>query len=129
MTTRGGQMANNLAHFSIHADDVKRAKKFYEDVFGWKFNPYGPPDFYQIQTGTNDNPGVRGALQKRNLPKGIGFECTISVESLDKIEVAIKKNGGRIVMERAQIPKVGTLIKFEDTEGNISCAMRYEILL
>ncbi len=90
-------MANNLAHFSIHAENVSRAKNFYENVFGWKFSPFSPPDFYQIQTGDNENPGVRGALQKRNLPAGVGFECTITVDSIERIEAAIKKNGGKIL--------------------------------
>ena len=30
-------MPNNIAHFSIHADDCERAKTFYERVFGWTF--------------------------------------------------------------------------------------------
>lgn len=120
-------MPNNLAHFAIHADDVPRARKFYEGVFGWKFNPYGPPDFYQIQTGPNENPGVRGALQKRHMPRGVGFECSISVDSLEKIEAAVKKCGGRVVMEKAQIPRVGSLIKFEDTEGNLVVAVQYDV--
>jgi len=45
----------HLAHFAINADDVPRAKKFYEKVFGWKFSAWGPPNFYQIQTGKDDH--------------------------------------------------------------------------
>lgn len=33
---------SNIAHFSINADDVKRACHFYENVFGWKFEQMGP---------------------------------------------------------------------------------------
>src|SRR5881409_856049 len=77
----------NLAHFAINADDVPRAKRFYEKVFGWTFSAWGPPDFYQIKTGTDADPGVMGALQKRReLVPGqttVGFECTIAVESID----------------------------------------------
>ena len=29
-------------------------------------------------------------------------------------------------MREARIPGVGTLVKFEDTEGNRACAMQYE---
>ena len=53
---------NSLAHFAINADDVERARKFYEKVFGWKFNSWGPPGFYMIEaTGS----AVLGSLQGR----------------------------------------------------------------
>ena len=35
-------------------DDVDRARRFYEAVFGWEFEPWGPPGFYLILT---DQPG------------------------------------------------------------------------
>jgi hypothetical protein len=42
-------MPNKLAHFAIEAEDVERALKFYESVFGWRFSPWGPPEFYLIE--------------------------------------------------------------------------------
>ena len=36
-------MPNNLASFAIHVDDVDRARRFYQAVFGWNFEPWGPP--------------------------------------------------------------------------------------
>src|SRR5258705_3966795 len=58
-------MPNNVKHFSINADDVPRARRFYEKAFGWKFEPWGPPNFYLIKTGTDKEPGLEGALQGR----------------------------------------------------------------
>lgn len=123
-------MANNLASFAIHADDVQRCRRFYETVFGWHFEPWGPPDFYLVHTGDDRNPGVQGLLHKRQEPRGAGgpncFECTIAVQDLEAVNQAIVQNGGRIVMASAPIPTVGTLTKFEDPEGNVVGAMRYE---
>jgi predicted enzyme related to lactoylglutathione lyase len=28
----------NIAHFAINADNIDRARRFYEKVFGWKFS-------------------------------------------------------------------------------------------
>ena len=121
---------NNVEHFSINADDVSRARKFYEATFGWKFTPWGPPNFYVIQTGPDDNPGVHGGLQgRREIVKGkptFGFECTIGVPSIDATLAAVEANGGKIVMPKFHIPTVGTLIFFEDTEGNVVGAMQYD---
>ena len=38
-------MTNHIAHFEIFANDVERARKFYEKVFAWRFEVGGPPDF------------------------------------------------------------------------------------
>jgi predicted enzyme related to lactoylglutathione lyase len=121
---------NNVEHFSINADDVPRARKFYEGVFHWQFTPWGPPNFYLIKTGTDAEPGIHGALQgRREIVKGkptFGFECTIGVASVDETAAAVEANGGKIVMPKFHIPTVGTLIFFEDTEGNVAGAMQFE---
>jgi len=119
---------NNVCHFAIHADDVGRAKKFYQQVFGWRFEEWGPPDFYLIRTGSEQSPGILGALQKRTQPLGVGFngyECSISVQDVKKIEAEIVVNGGDILVKPVEIPTVGLLIKFADTEGNLACAIQY----
>ena len=120
----------NVAHFAINADDVPRAKQFYERVFGWRFSAWGPPNFYQIETGTESDRGVRGALQKRReLVDGrpmIGFECTISVDSIDATAKAVAANGGKTIMEKSTIVGVGTLMFFQDTEGNAFGAIQFD---
>ncbi|MFN0102020.1 MAG: VOC family protein [Bryobacteraceae bacterium] len=122
-------MSNNLASFAIHADDVQRCRRFYEAVFGWRFEPWGPPDFYLIHTGDEARPGVQGLLQQRQSPRADGgpncFECSISVDDLDAVTAAIPLHGGRILIAKAPIPTVGTLTKFEDSEGNLLGAMVY----
>ncbi|MBZ5602217.1 MAG: VOC family protein [Acidobacteriia bacterium] len=123
-------MSSQLSHFAINADDLDRAQKFYGRVFGWKFEPWGPPGFFHITTADRKLPGVRGALQKRReLIKGEranGFECTVSVDSIDRAIAAIEANGGTIVMQKTTIPGVGTLIFFKDPEGNVAGAMQYD---
>ena len=58
-------MPNNVDFFAINADDVPRARKFYAAVFGWSFEPWGPPGFYLIETGQERMTAIRGALQER----------------------------------------------------------------
>jgi predicted enzyme related to lactoylglutathione lyase len=121
-------MGNDLRHFAINADDVTRARRFYEQVFGWSIEPWGPPKFFLITT-TPGEP-VRGALQgRREIVAGQrmhGFECTISVPDVDKVAKAVRDNGGRIIMEKTTLAGVGDLIFFQDTEGNVAGAMRYD---
>lgn len=123
-------MPANLCHFAINADDVDASRQFYESVFGWTFSAYGPPGFFQIQTGPDDEPGLRGALQeRRQLLEGFptrGLECTFAVDDVDRIRQLVIDAGGQILMERFTISKVGHLIAFEDPGGNPLLAMQYD---
>ena len=55
-------MPAEFRHFAINANDVLRAQGFYEKLFGWSFQPSGPPNFFQIECA---GAGVIGALQGR----------------------------------------------------------------
>lgn len=123
-------MPNNGTHFAIQADDVERARVFYETVFGWRFEPWGPPDFYRIRTGDDADPGIEGALYARHEPNpgtGMrGYRCTIDVADIDKARADVLAHGGKLSHDKSTIVGVGTLIEFLDTEGNLVCAMQYE---
>ena len=123
-------MHSNLSHFAINADDVDESRRFYESVLGWTFTAWGPPGFFQIQTGTDDDPGVRGALQqRRDLLTGgptNGLECTFAVDDVDAVARAVREAGGTILMERFTISGVGHLIFFADPAGNPIGAMQYD---
>ena len=42
-----------IVHFDIAADDMERAKRFYSELFDWKFEkPSGPVEYALIETRT-----------------------------------------------------------------------------
>jgi predicted enzyme related to lactoylglutathione lyase len=114
-----------FAHFAINADDIDRAQRFYERVFGWRFEAWGPPNFFQIQ-----NAGSRGALQKRREfiagQRITTAECSFSVEDIDAVAAAVTAHGGTIVIPKVLIPTVGHLLFFRDPEGNVMGAAQYD---
>jgi len=116
---------NEINFFAIHADDVERAKRFYNGVFGWTFDAWGPPGFFLI-----NGAGLKGALHGRMNPAQsgdpTGFECTVSVDDLEDIATKIEALGGKVNMGPVAIPTVGTMIQFHDPEGNVVNAMKYE---
>lgn len=120
-------MPATFRHFAINADDMSRARCFYEDVFGWRFEPWGPPDFYQVK---NAGSGLLGALQaRREIVPGVrvtGYETSFGVADIKATIAAIEAGGGRIAMRPYRIEGVGELIYFEDTEGNLVGAMQYD---
>ena len=122
-------MPAQLAHFALTARDVDRARRFYETVFQWQFDAWGPPNFYQIRGA-----GVHGALQERAseassqesmVPQG-GIECTFAVADLAQSCAAIEAAGGQLLDREYEIPGVGRLRRFADTEDNEALIMQYE---
>jgi predicted enzyme related to lactoylglutathione lyase len=114
-------------HFAVCADDLRRARAFYETVFGWTFVPWGPPDFSQIP---NAGTGLMGALHlRREVEPGLampGFEVTFGVHDLMAAIAAIEVGGGRLLAPPHHLDTVGELVYFQDSEGNIAGAMQYE---
>ena len=119
-------MPAQFRHFAINADDVQRAKVFYEKVFGWSFRPWGPPNFYQVH---NAGSGLLGALQeRRELVSGkraVNFETTMQVDDLKATMETVKANGGRVLFPPYTIDDVGDITYFEDPEGNICGIAQY----
>ncbi len=120
-------MSNRPIHFEIQADDVDRAKKFYEDALGWtieKAQMSGDGmDYWMIMTG--EGPGINGGLYNRadNERKFQSFDCTILVDDIDSVIAAIKANGGEIQpwegKEKWEMKGLGWFSRAQDTEGNV----------
>jgi predicted enzyme related to lactoylglutathione lyase len=124
-------MANSVVHFEIFASNVERARKFYEQVFGWSFEVAGPPDMYLITTGAEADPGLtHGLIAKRSRAVSDGslnaFRCTVTVRSIAETLAAIETAGGKVRSPITAIPGVGQVAEFADTDGNVACVMQHE---
>jgi len=121
-------MANQIRHFDISCDDIERAKKFYEAVFGWRIEAWGPPNYYLIFPDFPDRT-ITGDLRAREEPlSGAGlraFACTFGVSDLDATIKAVRANGGSIAVPKHKLEGIGELAYFTDTEGNRFAAMKY----
>jgi uncharacterized protein len=96
---------STIVHFEILSDDIERAKKFYNDLFGWKIEKWAGTDDRQLTsaatgqsmeywmvTTTDDkgNKALGGGMMKRVQP-GQQITNYINVRSVDeyseKVEV------------------------------------------
>jgi hypothetical protein len=116
-------MANSPTHFEIPADDVPRARAFYQKVFGWKIKPYpmpaGAPEYLSVVTMKKGEPGINGGMMKRNMP-GQPFTNYVSVKSIDATTATLQANGGSVVLPKQEIaPGMGWIAVFKDTENNM----------
>lgn len=115
-------MPNSIVHFEIPADDVARAKAFYERTFGWTIKPFPMPpgqEYFGVTTKKKGEVGIDGGLMKRKMP-GQPFTNYITVKSIDDVVQAIQANGGLIVLPKQEIGQgMGWISAFKDPENNI----------
>jgi len=112
---------NGPSYFEIQADDVSRAVKFYEEIFGWKFlrDEKIPVEYWRIETE-----GPRGGLLKRPAkvpPPQSGtnaFVCSMEVVNFDETAEKILAKGGQVALPKFAIPGVCWQGYFLDNEGN-----------
>ena len=119
-----------VIHFEIQCGDLDRAERFYTDVFGWRIDHWegAPIDYRLITTGPDNEPGISGALTERRAAIDgeavIAYVNTIQVEDLAETGRRIEAAGGERVVRPAEVPGVGTVAYFKDTEGNIFGALQ-----
>jgi len=112
-------MPNSIIHFEIPADDMKRAKKFYEKALGWKISDPWKMDYFMVETKAKGEDGINGGLMLRKNP-GQPFMNYISVDSIDAACKKVEKAGGVIAMPKMEIGQgMGWIAAFKDTEGNM----------
>ena len=128
---------NRVVHFEIMADDLDRAQKFYESCFGWEFQIMGEEfgNYRVITTGpgpdemakgvTMENVGINGGMMKRNAPlppdghSPNAFTAIIGVKDIDESIKKIDAAGGKPQTDKMDVPGVGKLRYYKDTEGNL----------
>lgn len=115
-----------VIHFDLSADNPNRAAAFYRNVFDWEVNKWErPDDYWLIQTGTSEDPGVTGGIAARIKPE----DTTAVIFDVDSVDEAAKKvveAGGVIREKKKAIHGIGHLIMCRDTEGNTFGIMRLD---
>jgi predicted enzyme related to lactoylglutathione lyase len=116
---------DKVVHFEIPADNVERPKKFYKETFDWKIIPVPQMNYTllgTVEVDQNNMPkescAINGGMMERSL--GIaGPVLTINVDNIDSSIDKIKNQGGKIIQGKMEVPTVGFIAYFQDTEGNI----------
>lgn len=117
-----------VVHFEMPAENRKRMADFYTKVFGWKTEQLGPEmgDYVVVRTSDTDEKGHPktpgniggGFYQKTENPEQNHPSVVIAVDDLKDSIAKVKKSGGKILGDPADIPGIGKYVSFKDTEGN-----------
>jgi predicted enzyme related to lactoylglutathione lyase len=114
---------NPVGWFEIYVQDMNRAKKFYEAVFGVELMKLESPEpgiEMQAFPMNMEAGGASGALAKMDgCPSGgmgtlVYFSCDDCVNEASRVEAA----GGEICKPKMSIDQYGFIALVNDTEGN-----------
>lgn len=118
---------NKVVHFEIPFDNEERAKKFYQDAFGWQIVSVPEMNYTMVTTVETDQqtmmpktPGaINGGLMKRDSSSAKNPVLVIDVQNIDDHLAKIKNAGGKVVMPKTEVGDMGVYARVADTEGNI----------
>ncbi len=107
-------MGDRVVSFEIGCDDLAATSAFYEAVFGWKTEDYGP-DGRRIETGAND--GLNGHLVALNdWPNALNIY--IEVDDIASKMERVVKAGGQALVGPLPTPDGQTFAWVKDVAGN-----------
>jgi predicted enzyme related to lactoylglutathione lyase len=116
---------SRVIHFEIHASNPEALVDFYTGLLGWHFTTQEAIDYWLIETGPAEEPGINGGLVRRPVAGPAdsqavnAFICTVQVDALDERLAANHRLGGLVALPRMPVPGVGWLAYVKDPDGNI----------
>jgi predicted enzyme related to lactoylglutathione lyase len=93
------------------ATDIWRTRRFYERVFGWRFEDYGP-DYTSFQDGRLSGGFTRDAPVRPANPLVV-----IYATRLEEVQAKIRSEGGQVIRATYEFPG-GRRFHFTDPSGN-----------
>ncbi|MGB0452991.1 MAG: VOC family protein [Bacteriovoracaceae bacterium] len=113
-------MRNLGTYFEIPVNDMDRAIKFYTHVFEVEFSKEVIHDCGMAFFPYAEGEGIRGALAKGEIyrPSIEGSLIYLTTETIDQTMAKAKELGGEELFPKTEVPGLGFLAEFKDSEGN-----------
>lgn len=111
-------MGRPVVHWEFWSQEPERVSNFYKDVFDWEIRLIPEMNYHLVETGGEG--GINGGImtpQKGPWPGNLALY--IDVDDLDTYTEKIKAAGGKIVVDKMDVPGVGQLSLFEDPDGRV----------
>ena len=105
--------ARPVVRWELEARDPEKQRAFYREVFHWDI---GDGPIMEIGAGIGGpEPGPGGHIRQGDTP---GVHLYVQVRDLAETVAKIKEFGGKVTLERYQVPGGATLAFAVDPEGN-----------
>jgi uncharacterized protein len=116
---------SRIVHFEIQGSQPQALVDFYTELLGRRISGWEGADYWSIDTGPADRPGINGGLLRK--PGGApsaaqtvnAFVCTAEVESLDQMLAKATSPDAGMAPPKSPVPGVGWLAYIEDPDASI----------
>ena len=106
----------DFCHVELPVKDKARAKTFYGEVFGWKFQDVSEMDYTLFTTPGGVVGGGFFTPSKEMPDKVINY---ITVKSIEETAERVTKFGGKTLGPKMEIKGQGMMMHLADSEGNM----------
>ncbi len=111
-------MGRPVVHWELWSKDPEKVAAFYETVFDWKVRHIPEMNYRLVEAGGAD--GINGGIMKpKEGPWPGNMAFYIDVDDLEAYSKRIVKAGGRMIVDRMEVPEVGAFALFEDPDGRV----------
>ncbi|MBI4576675.1 MAG: VOC family protein [Planctomycetes bacterium] len=106
-----------ICHVEFNVPDLEAAKKFYGDLFGWQFMPFGATEYYFQTPG---NAGPCGCIMKGDAATDGKTMVYVNVSDMSAALTKARKLGATTCKTRTEIPGGhGFFAQIQAPEGNV----------
>ncbi len=107
----------------LMAADVEGAKRFYGELFGWRFKRGEHDPYEHIHAGEHPIGGIMKLDPKHGAPPHwIGY---VSVDNVEQANARVTKHGGKVMMAKIDIPETGEFSVAADAHGAVFSPFHY----
>ena len=109
-------MGNPVVHFEIGCTDKEESREFYQAIFNWQSEPYGPFS-YRFDTGSSR--GIQGYTTALGHEPNQYVMFYVEVDDVDATIGLVQDHGGQVVVPETQVPESGSFAWCKDPGGNL----------
>ena len=112
-------MGRPVVHFELWSKSAKRVCDFYEKVFDWKTQPFGPMGYHTVDTGAKGGIGGGIMTPPHDQPWPGNMSMYIDVDDLAVYRKRVQEAGGKILIEEQEVAGMGSFSLFSDPDGRV----------
>jgi hypothetical protein len=111
-------MGQPVVHWELWSKNPQGLSEFYSKAFGWNIRHIPEMNYHLVETGGKG--GINGGImtpQPGPWPGNMSFY--IDVDDLDTYGKKITEAGGKIIVDKMEVPGMGRFSLFEDPDGRV----------
>jgi predicted enzyme related to lactoylglutathione lyase len=109
-------MGNPVVHFDVGCSNSEESRDFYQTVFDWIAEPYGP---FSFKFDTGSSRGIQGYTTALGHEPHQYVMFYVEVEDITAKSKLVEAQGGQIVVPETQVPESGAFAWCKDPAGNL----------